>query len=197
MANLTGSLYINGLWLQGHGAVFESLHPVTGQTVWEGNTASLEDVDAAVREARKAFLAWRRKSLAERQTVIEAFAALLEANKEELAYQIGLETGKPLWESRTEVAAMAGKIPISIKAYNERTGYSESDAAGGHAVLRHRPHGVVAVFGPYNFPGHLPNGTLCQRCWPVIQWYSNPVNWPRVWRNLQSDSGKKQVCRMA
>jgi len=47
-----------------------------------------------------------------------------------------------------------------VKAYNDRTGTSESDVAGGHAVLRHRPHGVVAVFGPYNFPGHLPNGHI-------------------------------------
>ncbi|WP_226595837.1 succinylglutamate-semialdehyde dehydrogenase [Marinobacter nauticus] len=160
MANLTGNVYIDGLWLQGHGAPFESVQPVTGETVWDGNAASLEDVDAAVREARKAFLAWRRKSLPERQAVIEAFGELLEANKEEMAHQIGLETGKPLWESRTEVAAMMGKIPISVKAYNERTGHTESDVAGGHAVLRHRPHGVVAVFGPYNFPGHLPNGHI-------------------------------------
>ncbi|MBY6034056.1 succinylglutamate-semialdehyde dehydrogenase [Marinobacter daepoensis] len=160
MENLTGNLYIDGLWLQGHGAPFESLQPVTGSTVWDGNAACLEDVDAAVREARKAFPAWRRKSLAERQAIVEAFGELLEANKEDLAHQIGLETGKPLWESRTEVAAMMGKIPISIKAYHERTGHTESDVAGGHAVLRHRPHGVVAVFGPYNFPGHLPNGHI-------------------------------------
>ncbi len=160
MANLSGNLYIDGLWIQGHGLPFESVQPVTGETVWDGNGASLEDVDAAVREARAAFLGWRRKSFAERQAVIEAFAGQLEANKEKLAHQIGLETGKPLWESRTEVAAMIGKIPISIKAYNERTGHSESDVAGGHAVLRHRPHGVVAVFGPYNFPGHLPNGHI-------------------------------------
>ncbi|MCM0613229.1 succinylglutamate-semialdehyde dehydrogenase [Marinobacter sediminum] len=160
MANLSGELYIDGLWLQGHGAMFESVQPVTGDTVWDGNGANLEDVDAAVREARNAFLKWRRKSFAERQAVVEAFGQQLESHKEELAHQIGLETGKPLWESRTEVAAMIGKIAISVKAYNDRTGHSESDVAGGHAVLRHRPHGVVAVFGPYNFPGHLPNGHI-------------------------------------
>ncbi|HTN33214.1 MAG TPA: succinylglutamate-semialdehyde dehydrogenase [Marinobacter sp.] len=160
MANLTGELFIDGLWLHGHGAAFESVQPVTGDVVWEGNNANFENVDAAIRAGRKAFLAWRRKSVAERQSVVEAFGEQLKANKEEIAYQIGLETGKPLWESRTEVAAMIGKIAISIKAYNDRTGYSESDVAGGHAVLRHRPHGVVAVFGPYNFPGHLPNGHI-------------------------------------
>ncbi|MEC7814726.1 MAG: succinylglutamate-semialdehyde dehydrogenase [Pseudomonadota bacterium] len=158
--NLSGQLYINGLWFQGHGAAFESIQPVTGDTVWDGQAAGMEDVDAAVREARAAFVPWRRKSFAERQAVVEAFAGLLETHKEALAHQIGLETGKPLWESRTEVAAMIGKIAISIRAYHERTGHTESDVAGGHAVLRHRPHGVVAVFGPYNFPGHLPNGHI-------------------------------------
>ena len=160
MAKLTGELFIDGLWLPGHGPVFESVQPVTGETLWDGESANLEDVDAAVREARNAFVKWQRKSFAERQAVVEAFGELLEAHKEELAHQIGLETGKPLWESRTEVAAMIGKIGISVKAYNDRTGTSESDVAGGHAVLRHRPHGVVAVFGPYNFPGHLPNGHI-------------------------------------
>lgn len=160
MTNLTGELFIDGLWIEGHGQPFESVQPVTGDVVWDGVGANLEDVDAAVREARNAFTAWRRKSFAERLAVVEAFRGLLEENKEALAHQIGLETGKPLWESRTEVAAMIGKIAISVKAYNERTGHSESDVAGGHAVLRHRPHGVVAVFGPYNFPGHLPNGHI-------------------------------------
>ena len=50
MANLTGQLFIDGLWLEGHGDFFESLQPVTGATVWDGVSASIEDVDAAVRE---------------------------------------------------------------------------------------------------------------------------------------------------
>lgn len=160
MVSLTGDLYIRGVWIQGHGDEFESVQPVTGDEVWSGTSASFEDIDAAVREARDAFLEWRRTPFQDRQAVVEAFGKELEANKERLAHQIGLETGKPLWESRTEVAAMIGKIGISVNAYHDRTGHTESDVAGGHAVLRHRPHGVVAVFGPYNFPGHLPNGHI-------------------------------------
>lgn len=160
MAKLTGELYINGLWLDGHGPSLESTQPVTGDEVWKGEGASIDDVDAAIQAARSAFPAWRRRPLAERQGLIEAYGRLLEENKEVLAHQIGLETGKPLWESRTEVAAMIGKIGISVRAYEERTGLKEEDVAAGHAVLRHRPHGVVAVFGPYNFPGHLPNGHI-------------------------------------
>ena len=55
---------------------------------------------------------------------------------------------------------MAAKIAISIQAHAERSGEKRSVIADGTAVLRHRPHGVVAVFGPYNFPGHLPNGHI-------------------------------------
>jgi len=160
MGSLTGDLYIRGVWIQGHGDEFESAQPVTGEVVWSGTSASFEDIDAAVREARDAFVEWRRTPFEDRQAIVEAFGKELEANKEPLAHQIGLETGKPLWESRTEVAAMIGKIGISINAYHDRTGHSESDVPAGHAVLRHRPHGVVAVFGPYNFPGHLPNGHI-------------------------------------
>ena len=160
MGSLSGDLYIDGLWIQGHGEEFESAQPVTGEVVWSGISANFEDIDAAVREARGSFPEWRRTPFADRQAIMEAFGKKLEDHKEELAHQIGLETGKPLWESRTEVAAMIGKIGISVNAYHDRTGRSESDVAGGHAVLRHRPHGVVAVFGPYNFPGHLPNGHI-------------------------------------
>ncbi len=60
----------------------------------------------------------------------------------------------------TEVSTMALKIEISIKSFEDRTGTRRSAQADHTAVLRHRPHGVVAVFGPYNFPGHLPNGHI-------------------------------------
>ncbi|MGQ9426572.1 succinylglutamate-semialdehyde dehydrogenase [Gilvimarinus sp. F26214L] len=160
MATLTAELFIDGQWRAGSGESFASRQPVTGATLWEGRGATSEDVDEAIRAARKAFPAWRRLRFEERLEIVERFGGLLEQHKEALARQIGSETGKPLWESRTEVGAMIGKIPISTTAYQERTGHSDKEAAGGRAVLRHRPHGVVAVFGPFNFPGHLPNGHI-------------------------------------
>ena len=74
MANLTGQLFIDGLWLEGHGDFFESLQPVTGETVWDGVSASIEDVDAAVREARSAFVHWRKRPFSERQALVENLA---------------------------------------------------------------------------------------------------------------------------
>ena len=154
------SLLIDGHWIQGQGEHFESLNPVTQASVWHGNAASGADVDAAIGAARQAFRSWQHTSLETRVAICRRFAALLTEQQERLAFIIGSETGKPLWESRTEVGAMIGKIDISITAYQERTGTKVTALPDGEAVLRHRPHGVVAVFGPYNFPGHLPNGHI-------------------------------------
>lgn len=157
---MTTSLYIANEWLAGTGQPLESCNPATGELCWQGQTANAAQVDQAVRAARGAFLDWSDRTFAERGDLCRRFAEQLQDRKEELARAIGCETGKPLWEARTEVAAMIGKIEISIRAHNERTGEREAEAAGACAVLRHRPHGVVAVFGPYNFPGHLPNGHI-------------------------------------
>ncbi|AIO86312.1 succinylglutamic semialdehyde dehydrogenase [Burkholderia pseudomallei] len=153
-------LFIDGAWRDGAGPVFASRNPGTGEPVWEGAGASADDVERAVASARRAFAAWSALDLDARCAIVKRFAALLVERKEALATMIGRETGKPLWEARTEVASMAAKVDVSIAAYHERTGERRSPTADGVAVLRHRPHGVVAVFGPYNFPGHLPNGHI-------------------------------------
>ncbi|WP_341502220.1 succinylglutamate-semialdehyde dehydrogenase [Gallaecimonas sp. GXIMD4217] len=152
--------FINGEWLAGSGPAFQSLNPADGTTIWEGQGASAEQVDAAVKAARDAFIPWADKPLEERVAVVRRFAEVLKENQEHLARVIAEETGKPFWETKTEAAAMVGKVELSIKAYNDRTGETENPAPAGKAFIRHRPHGVVAVFGPYNFPGHLPNGHL-------------------------------------
>ncbi len=125
-----------------------------------GGQRGADDVQAACAAARAAFYPWSHRPLAERIAVVERFAALLETHKEALATLISRETSKPLWETRTEVQAMIGKAAISIEAYHQRTGFHESTLPDGKAQLRHKPHGVMAVFGPYNFPGHLPNGHI-------------------------------------
>src|SRR6202012_57908 len=157
---IMSKLFIDGEWTAGTGPAFASRNPGTGEVVWEGNSASADDVDRAVRGARRAFAAWSALTLDERCAVVRRFAALVTERKAALAAAIGRESGKPLGESRTEAASRAAKVEISIQSYNERTGEKRSAMADGTAVLRHRPHGVVAVFGPYNFPGHLPNGHI-------------------------------------
>ncbi|NLT99483.1 MAG: succinylglutamate-semialdehyde dehydrogenase [Pseudomonas lundensis] len=154
------TLYIAGAWQNGQGEAFESLNPVTQQVLWSGQGADASQVDAAVNAARQAFAGWAKRSFDARLTVLEAFAASLKANADALARCIGEETGKPLWESATEVTSMINKVAISVQSYRERTGEKSGPLGDATAVLRHKPHGVVAVFGPYNFPGHLPNGHI-------------------------------------
>ncbi|MBM1186645.1 succinylglutamate-semialdehyde dehydrogenase [Pseudomonas lundensis] len=154
------TLYIAGAWQNGQGEAFESLNPVTQQVLWSGQAADASQVDAAVNAARQAFAGWAKRSFDARLKVLEAFAASLKANADALARCIGEETGKPLWESATEVTSMINKVAISVQSYRERTGEKSGPLGDATAVLRHKPHGVVAVFGPYNFPGHLPNGHI-------------------------------------
>ena len=152
--------FINNQWLGGEGKEFTSLDPVKNTQVWQGQAATAAQVDTAVQVARKAQYDWAGLSFDERVAVVKKFAEQLTNNKEAMALTIASETGKALWEARTEVAAMIGKIDISVRAYQERTGTKENPMPQGRAFVRHKPHGVVAVFGPYNFPGHLPNGHI-------------------------------------
>jgi succinylglutamic semialdehyde dehydrogenase len=137
---------------------FESRDPATGDIVWSGPAATAETCTAAVSAAREAFAGWSSTSIDNRIAAMRRYRDALAADGETIATAIARETGKPLWETRTELASMKGKIDLSIAAQAERTGTREQSAAFGRAVLRHRPHGVMAVLGPYNFPGHLPNG---------------------------------------
>ncbi|RZA27901.1 MAG: succinylglutamate-semialdehyde dehydrogenase, partial [Lysobacteraceae bacterium] len=134
--------------------------PSTGRQTWTSNASSLEDIARAAQAAHDSFEAWALTPLAERIAIATRFRDLLKDNAESLAATIAEEVGKPLWEARTEVATMANKIDISVQAHAARTGESATKVADGNAVLRHRPHGVFAVYGPYNFPGHLPNGHI-------------------------------------
>jgi succinylglutamic semialdehyde dehydrogenase len=152
--------FIDGQWIAGEAHTLQSLNPANQKLIWQGNAVSEQQVEQAVAAARRALPEWGLSKLDQRLTIIRRFAELLKENKEEVATIIADENGKVMWEARTEVAAMIGKIAISEKAYAERTGVVENAMPQGKAYIRHRPHGVVAVFGPYNFPGHLPNGHI-------------------------------------
>lgn len=134
----------------------KSTNPITGETVWYGEAASAETVNAAVGKARDAFHSFSLTPLSERVAMMERWGEAITARKEEIARAISDEIGKPMWEARTEAGAMAAKVGHSVRAQAERAGDSRSDAMS----LHHRPHGVMAVFGPFNFPGHLPNGHI-------------------------------------
>lgn len=147
-------------WVAGQGHEIASLDPATGRKVWSGRAATEGQVDDAVAAAKEAFAGWRDLGFGKRLETAEHFAHLLEENRNELARLISLEVGKPLWESHSEVTSMVAKAAISAEAFRQRC--AEESRAAGEATSRttFRPHGVVAVFGPFNFPGHIANGHI-------------------------------------
>ncbi|MDP1911863.1 succinylglutamate-semialdehyde dehydrogenase [Brevundimonas sp.] len=139
---------------------FKSIDPATGETVWEGAAASAVEVQTAADRARAAFPDWADRPRQDRIDAVKRYQAVLKARAPQMAESISRETGKALWETTAELGAMAGKVDLSIRAYDERTGERTAETGFGHTTLRHRPHGVAAVLGPFNFPGHLPNGHI-------------------------------------
>src|SRR5215210_2948919 len=138
--------------------ILKSTEPATGAEIWTG---AIGDPAAEVAAARAAWVEWAAHSLAFRSEAIRRFANVVRKRESEFATLIARETGKPLWEARTEVGAVINKVQISIDAYSERTPQRKLEASLGNKVaLRHKPHGVLAVLGPYNFPAHLPNGHI-------------------------------------
>lgn len=153
-------LYIENRWNEAAGAPFTSHNPATNETVWTGHAASLADVDRALLAASKAFLDWSLRPFEERVAIVRRFGTILEEEGAALAKAISIEVGKPYWESLQEIKAMVGKIEISIEAYQLRCPQRSFAVGKSQSVTRHRPHGVAAIFGPFNFPGHLPNGHI-------------------------------------
>jgi succinylglutamic semialdehyde dehydrogenase len=135
-----------------------STEPATGATLWRG---AIGDVDAEVAAARAGWPGWASRPLAYRVETLRRFTNVVRAKAEDFADVIARETGKPLWEARTEVDSVIAKVEIAITAYGERTSQRRLDSPmNTRMALRHKPHGVLAVLGPYNFPAHLPNGHI-------------------------------------
>ncbi len=135
-----------------------SHEPATGELLWTGDAS---DVDEAVERARAGFLPWAARAFTFRTETLRRFANELRGELATFADLIARETGKPLWEATTEVEAVMRKVDISVTSYAERTPQRRIEGAiGARSAVRHKPHGVLAVLGPYNFPAHLPNGHI-------------------------------------
>ncbi|MCX5659545.1 MAG: succinylglutamate-semialdehyde dehydrogenase [Planctomycetota bacterium] len=160
------SQFIGGRWRPGRGEAFASVDPTTGRSVWEGRATDARDVDEAVAAALAAAEAWASTPLERRADLLRAMTDRLRARRDELALMISREVGKPRWDALSEVDAMVGKAAIAIEAHAQRCATirpAPGPVGGASDILAEavfRPHGVAAVFGPFNFPGHLPHGHI-------------------------------------
>lgn len=156
----TGKIFIGGQAVQGEGEEFTSQNPATGKAYWVGKAASEEQLNEAFEVAQKAYKKWRLVSLDDRIEILNAYSSEVEMGKDQLAAAISGEVGKARWDAAGEVAGVINKAKISIKAYHERTGTRAGAINTTRTRLTHRPHGVMGVIGPYNFPCHLANGHI-------------------------------------
>jgi len=153
--------FINRRWISGTGESFTATNPTQWNQPFITKNATATEVTNACSVAAEAQIGWAEEPFDHRAAVAEAYATVLEKEKESLTRLISQEVGKPFWESRTEVDTMIRKVSFSIQGYKSRTGFSKQELGdGSRAILSHHSHGVVAILGPFNFPGHLPNGHI-------------------------------------
>ncbi|MBH0111585.1 succinylglutamate-semialdehyde dehydrogenase [Novosphingobium sp. YJ-S2-02] len=135
-----------------------SFEPATGAEMWRGKVC---DVDDVVARARRAWPAWAAQPLTNRMELMRRFANEVRKEADNFAATIAREVGKPLWEAHAEVEAVINKVEVSIRSYAERTSQRKLDSAlQGKMAVRHKPHGVLVVLGPFNYPAHLPNAHI-------------------------------------
>lgn len=156
----TNSLLIQGKWVEGKGAPLLSENPCTGEVFWKSHSADLSQLEDALLAAKEAAKQWKKTTLHERKKLLINAKDLLVQKKTEFADLISQETGKPHWETLSEVSAVIGKFAISFDAYDVRCAFRHQETSNAANITRHKPHGVAAILGPFNFPVHLPNGHI-------------------------------------
>ena len=147
-------------WNASNGSTMQSLCPVDDSVVFESVEADGSTIDSAIAAARLALGDWAKLDSSKRIEFVQKYAEAIKSNADELAELISAETGKPLWESKTEVGAVVGKSAVSIDAFNQRRNTFSFEMGDFQAVTRFKPYGVMGVLGPFNFPAHLPNGHI-------------------------------------
>jgi len=139
-------------------ARLDVINPATGQVFAQCPSAGAPELDAAVDAARRAFPAWKARGYAARASLIARFAAALEAERDPLAHLLTREQGKPLGQSKDEIARGAtlstGMTKIEIR--NEVL----VDNAERHVELRYQPLGIAGIITPWNAPVNLAIGPL-------------------------------------
>jgi len=156
---------VGGDWITIPGDDIVSTAPAEPTNViWQG-TPTVGHVDHAVAAARAALPTWSGWAVDRRVAVLERFKSIATERVEELADLISLETGKAHWESLGEAKLIAGKVDITLEDAEHSgrrrvSGFEFELNPTKRASCWFRPHGVMTVIGPFNFPAHLPNGHI-------------------------------------
>ena len=163
---LRGDAYIDGRWRGAQsGARFAVTNPATGATLIEVANLDVADARLAIEAAHRAQPAWRQTTAKQRSVLLRKWFDLILANQEDLARLMTAEQGKPLAETRTEVAY--GAAFIEWFAEEGKRVYGDvipTHAAGKRVLVFKEPIGVVTAITPWNFP----NAMITRKCAPAL-----------------------------
>jgi succinylglutamic semialdehyde dehydrogenase len=159
------SNHIAGVWEAIPGAGLVSRNPARPERVIFSAAPEVGAVARAVAAARAAQPAWAGLGVERRAAVLRAFAALAKSEAGRVAEVLCDEVGKVMWEAKQEAGLLAGKVDITLEEGPESgrrrvSGFAFALTPERQARCAFRPHGVVGVLGPFNFPVHLPNGHI-------------------------------------
>ncbi|MBD65717.1 MAG: hypothetical protein CME62_10955 [Halobacteriovoraceae bacterium] len=129
--------------------------------LWRG-FIKYDHIPRVIESAEQGFQTWRKTPLSERMEILKKFQEVAQKRADDIALAIALETGKPLWESKTEAGAVAAKVGVtltdSLERIKNKTIKEILPQIDGHTV--YKPIGPCLVIGPFNFPCHLANGQI-------------------------------------
>lgn len=154
MENLTGKNYIAGQWVNGKSGTIEVLNPANGEKLGEQACASSEDVDIAVKAAKRCHEhgEFRHMRPVERGRLVQKMGHYLIENLNEIAHVLSLDSGKPLWEASMEVESAARYFEYFGNQAETMEGRSIPMGNGYFDFTSLEPYGVSAQIIPWNFP---------------------------------------------
>ncbi|MCB1706845.1 MAG: NAD-dependent succinate-semialdehyde dehydrogenase, partial [Halioglobus sp.] len=151
---LRAQLYIDGNWVDADsGDTVSVFNPATGEEIVAIPNAGAAETRRAIEAADRAFGSWRQIVAKERSAILKRWYSLIMANQEDLAQLMTAEQGKPLAESRGEVAY--GAAFVEWFAEEGRRVYGDTISANNpnqRIITLKQPVGVVAAITPWNFP---------------------------------------------
>jgi aldehyde dehydrogenase (NAD+) len=148
IANLKPSyrMFVDGEFVEGAGEPLKTVNPGTEEVLAEVSTASKDDVDRAVKAARRAYeRVWGRMPGAERAKYIYRIARMIAERARELAVLESLDNGKPIRESRDV------DVPTASAHFFYHAGWADKLAYAGFGP-EPKPLGVAGQVIPWNFP---------------------------------------------
>ncbi len=144
------NFYIDGAWVPpAKPATRDVINPATEQSIGKISMGSAEDVDRAVKAARKAFVTFSRTTPAERIALLENIVRVYKTRQDELAQTISTEMGAPIWLSK------AAQATSGLGHFNQAIAVLKSYAfeeARGRTMVIHEPVGVCGLITPWNWP---------------------------------------------